>query len=165
MRALLLIGTDRMHVNRTPHDGEAPSRLVREPERFHLTQLSRTQCWRLERQGKFPKRIPISERSVAWLESEVLAWIDGRARERDGWELRTKRFPMKDVFAREAKAGLPEGPRTQPRQLRARTLLDPRSMSRQHLIQPKHAIQPCKHMKARRNPPAMATTQLRSLDR
>jgi len=60
----------------------SPSRLIREPECRHLTGISRVQRWRLEREGKFPRRISISERAHGWLESEVLAWIKGRAEAR-----------------------------------------------------------------------------------
>ena len=42
------------------------------------TTLSGSQLDRLEKAGKFPKRIFISERRVAWLASEVSAWIQAR---------------------------------------------------------------------------------------
>ncbi|HAV2434669.1 TPA: AlpA family phage regulatory protein, partial [Escherichia coli] len=31
-------------------------RLVREKERYEITSISRTQAWKLEREGKFPPR-------------------------------------------------------------------------------------------------------------
>jgi prophage regulatory protein len=37
---------------------------------------------RQEAEGKFPKRIKVSENRVGWLEEEVDAWIDARAAER-----------------------------------------------------------------------------------
>lgn len=33
--------------------------------------------------GDFPKPIPISDRRIAWLEDEIVAWLNGRAAERD----------------------------------------------------------------------------------
>ncbi|MRR56130.1 MAG: AlpA family phage regulatory protein [Deltaproteobacteria bacterium] len=36
--------------------------------------LSEVSIWRLERDGKFPKRRQISKRRVAWLLSEVMEW-------------------------------------------------------------------------------------------
>ena len=54
---------------------EKPDRLIREAECRHLTSLSRTQRWRLEQRGKFPKRRHPSEGITAWVESEVLAWL------------------------------------------------------------------------------------------
>ncbi len=44
-----------------------------------ITSLSRTTRWRLERQGSFPRRRRISANRIAWLESEVLAWVAARA--------------------------------------------------------------------------------------
>lgn len=43
-----------------------------------ITDLSDTTIWRLEKAGKFPKRIQISPRRVGWLESGVLAFIAER---------------------------------------------------------------------------------------
>jgi prophage regulatory protein len=40
--------------------------------------VSRTTLWRLERAGQFPKRIQISPNRVAWLESDVDSWLEGR---------------------------------------------------------------------------------------
>ncbi len=34
-------------------------------------QLGRTTVWRLERDGKFPKRFKIGPNSVGWLEAEI----------------------------------------------------------------------------------------------
>lgn len=40
--------------------------------------LSRTQLWRLEAAGKFPKRIHLSARCVGWREDEIDAFIRER---------------------------------------------------------------------------------------
>jgi len=40
---------------------------------------SSTHIWRLERVGQFPKRIKLGPNRVGWLESEVNAWIEGKA--------------------------------------------------------------------------------------
>jgi prophage regulatory protein len=53
--------------------------LILRPELQTLVPLSDTTVWRLERQGKFPKRIPISTKRVAWRRSQVESWL--RARE------------------------------------------------------------------------------------
>ncbi|MEZ9140005.1 MULTISPECIES: helix-turn-helix transcriptional regulator [unclassified Shewanella] len=55
-------------------------RLVREAERKHLTGISRTTAWSLERQGLFPKRrelIPGGS-EVAWSLIELSSWIESR---------------------------------------------------------------------------------------
>lgn len=44
--------------------------------------LSKCQLWRLERSGKFPKRVPLSPARHAWIEREIDAWIDTKIAER-----------------------------------------------------------------------------------
>lgn len=56
--------------------------------------MSKTQLYRLINSGEFPKPIPISRNRVAFLESEVNAWIENRLRLRDeghGVEARRER--------------------------------------------------------------------------
>lgn len=45
---------------------------------YATTNLSDTTIWRLEKAGKFPKRIQLSPRRVGWLESSVLDFIAQR---------------------------------------------------------------------------------------
>lgn len=40
--------------------------------------LSNVTIWRLEKNGQFPKRRQVSPGRVAWLASEVDAWIESR---------------------------------------------------------------------------------------
>jgi prophage regulatory protein len=47
-------------------------RFMREPECLKLTGLSRTTRWRLEKVGKFPKRIKISQASIGWIEEDSI---------------------------------------------------------------------------------------------
>ncbi len=58
---------------------DQPDRFVRETEVARITALSRTTRWRLERDGKFPRRRRISANSVAWLESELVQWLELKA--------------------------------------------------------------------------------------
>ncbi|WP_037428109.1 helix-turn-helix transcriptional regulator [Shewanella colwelliana] len=61
--------------NPLPYD-----RLVRESERKHITGISRTTAWSLERKGLFPKRrelIPGGS-EVAWSLIELNNWIESR---------------------------------------------------------------------------------------
>ena len=53
-------------------------RLIKLPEVIAATGLSRSEIYRLEGAGKFPRRVPLSERSTAWAESEVLAWVQAK---------------------------------------------------------------------------------------
>jgi prophage regulatory protein len=55
-----------------------PLRLLRCREVERRTGLSRSSIWRLEHRGLFPKRIQVSVNVVAWVEDEVVAWIQSR---------------------------------------------------------------------------------------
>jgi prophage regulatory protein len=57
--------------------------LLLEPECRKLTRLHPTTRWRLEKQGKFPRRIKIGDPDayngrVAWSRNEVEAWLADR---------------------------------------------------------------------------------------
>lgn len=41
--------------------------------------LSRPQIYKMEREGKFPRRINLTGRSRGWLEHEVDAWLEALA--------------------------------------------------------------------------------------
>ena len=62
-----------------------PARLIRIREVMNLTSLSKSYIYQLTAQKRFPKRVSLVKggSSVAWLESEVLAWIDERLNERN----------------------------------------------------------------------------------
>jgi prophage regulatory protein len=45
--------------------------------------LSKCQVWRLEKDGRFPKRVQVSPARVAWVESEIDAWIAARINARE----------------------------------------------------------------------------------
>ena len=53
---------------------------LRLPKVKQLTGFGRSQIYHLIKQGKFPKQIHISPKSVAWLESELEAWMEDRIR-------------------------------------------------------------------------------------
>ena len=54
---------------------DTEDRFLREPEVARITGLSRTTRWRLEREGKFPRRRRAAPNCVAWLQSEVQAFL------------------------------------------------------------------------------------------
>lgn len=58
--------------------GEQSDRLVRERERQHITSISRSTAWKLERAGHFPLRKSIGSKSCGWLLSDLLYWINER---------------------------------------------------------------------------------------
>lgn len=55
-----------------------PYRLLRLPQVLDTVGLSRSAIYTRIRKGNFPKPISLGGTSVAWLESEVLAWLDAR---------------------------------------------------------------------------------------
>ena len=57
----------------------APDRLLRLPEVRQMVGLSRSSIYALEAAGKFPKRVAVSERAVAWRLSGVQEFIEQRA--------------------------------------------------------------------------------------
>jgi prophage regulatory protein len=57
-------------------------RVIRKPELLTIIGLSDPTIWRMEKDGRFPKRIRLGGNSCGWLESEVDVWLQERAAER-----------------------------------------------------------------------------------
>lgn len=57
-------------------------RLLRLPQVIELTGYSRDSVYRLAREGKFPRRVELSDRASRWSEREILEWIEARKAER-----------------------------------------------------------------------------------
>lgn len=55
--------------------------LLRLPEVIRRTGLSRSEVYRREALGEFPKRVSLGARSVAWPEIEISEWVGARIRE------------------------------------------------------------------------------------
>lgn len=53
-------------------------RILSMAEVVRLTSYSRSSIYRLEGDGKFPKRIKVGDNKIGWWESVVRAWLDGR---------------------------------------------------------------------------------------
>ncbi|OAN88970.1 hypothetical protein A8B84_10350 [Marinobacter sp. EhC06] len=58
-------------------------RILRRPEVISMVGLRTTKLYELIAEGRFPKPIKLSVRSVGWLESEVQAWIKEQAEKRE----------------------------------------------------------------------------------
>ncbi|MGJ7109217.1 AlpA family phage regulatory protein [Morganella morganii] len=54
---------------------EPYDRLIRENERRHITSISRTTAYTLEKEGRFPARKALGRNSCAWLLSDLLLWV------------------------------------------------------------------------------------------
>lgn len=61
-----------------------PSRLLPLRAVTDRTGLSKTSIYRLESQGKFPRRVSLTPSRVAWVEHEIDAYIADRIAARDG---------------------------------------------------------------------------------
>lgn len=65
-------------------------RFVREAERLKMTSISRSHAYQLEKEGKFPRRIKLGNRSVVWLLSELQAWMKERVHLDTNGQLETR---------------------------------------------------------------------------
>lgn len=57
-------------------------RVIRKPELLSTVGLSDPTIWRLEKAGKFPKRIRLGGNSVGWIDREISQWLKAKAAER-----------------------------------------------------------------------------------
>lgn len=57
-------------------------RIIRKPEVRTKTGLSDPTVFRMEKSGKFPRRVQLGGNSVGWIESEIDDWIEKKATER-----------------------------------------------------------------------------------
>ena len=55
-------------------------RIIGPEETMERTDLSRSTLWRMEKKGKFPQRVTVSENRVGWYEDEINEWIETRPR-------------------------------------------------------------------------------------
>ena len=57
-------------------------RIIRKPELYSTIGLSDTTIWRLEKAGRFPKRIQLGGNSTGWFSDEIDLWLEKKAAER-----------------------------------------------------------------------------------
>ena len=57
-------------------------RIMSAEERRQLVPFSDMHIWRLEKAGKFPRRIKLGKHRVGWSQAEILAWIEARKSQR-----------------------------------------------------------------------------------
>jgi prophage regulatory protein len=58
---------------------DAPARMLRLKQVLERTGLGKTTIYELQKSALFPHSVPLTARSVRWLESEVDAWLAKRA--------------------------------------------------------------------------------------
>lgn len=61
----------------------ATVRILRQPEVEIRTGISHDLIDLLEERGQFPRRVPLTTRTVGWVESEITSWIQQRIALRD----------------------------------------------------------------------------------
>ncbi len=66
-----------------PFPETVQERFIRLPEVIHLCGLSRSTIYDLISRETFPKQISLGGKNVAWLHSEVTAWMVARIAERN----------------------------------------------------------------------------------
>lgn len=59
------------------------SKFIKLPAVTECTGLSKSHLYALAQKGEFPKPVKLSERSSAWVKSEVDEWINARIVSRD----------------------------------------------------------------------------------
>jgi predicted DNA-binding transcriptional regulator AlpA len=57
-----------------------PLVIIRKSEASRRTGLSGVHMWRLEKVGRFPHRVQLSERAIGYLEHEIADWIHARVK-------------------------------------------------------------------------------------
>lgn len=57
---------------------EKSMRFIKIKEVKSLTSLSTTEIYRRIAAGTFPKQIQLGAKSVAWIETEILAWVEAQ---------------------------------------------------------------------------------------
>lgn len=63
-------------------------RLIRAKQVFSLVGLPKSSVYARIKEGTFPSPVNLGPRAVAWIESEVRAWIDARIAESRGAVIR-----------------------------------------------------------------------------
>lgn len=58
-------------------------RIIRLKAVIYSTGLARSTIYKYIGEGTFPKPVPLGDRSVGWIDSEVQEWILARIEERD----------------------------------------------------------------------------------
>jgi prophage regulatory protein len=73
-------------------------RILRQRQVCETVGYSPMHLWRLEKAGKFPRRLKLGPNSVGWVSTEIDAWIEARIAERDARE-QVRRAPAAEKQA------------------------------------------------------------------
>lgn len=67
-------------MSRSPNDGMERLRIIPWDELQRVVPYSRQHVSRLEKAGKFPKRVQVGEGRIGWFKFQIDAWLIERAR-------------------------------------------------------------------------------------
>lgn len=70
-------------------------RIIRLQDVKHSTGLGRSTIYKYISEGSFPKPVPLGDRAVGWVESEVMGWVMARIEARDAHESLTTAAQLK----------------------------------------------------------------------
>lgn len=68
----------------TDTEQSQPRKFIKIQQVKELCSLSTTEVYRRVASGNFPKQINLGPRCVAWIEAEVVAWVEARITESRG---------------------------------------------------------------------------------
>jgi prophage regulatory protein len=75
--------TNKTVKTRKPHTGEQEERLIALQEVIHRVGLKKTAIYERIKRGDFPKSRSLGGKRVAWVQSEISAWIQNIAQTGD----------------------------------------------------------------------------------
>lgn len=78
---------------------KAINKFMRLKEVMAMCGMSRSAIYGAIKKGDFPAQVKLSERSSAWLQSEITAWGESRIKERDGRGAKGARLATKPGVA------------------------------------------------------------------
>ena len=58
-------------------------KLIKLRDVIELTSLARSTIYKFVAEGRFPKQVSLGGNCVAWVEDEVMEWLEARIAERD----------------------------------------------------------------------------------
>lgn len=83
MQTALSVPSSRSGVHLTPVSAPTQERFLRLPEVIHQCGLSRSTLYDLIARNAFPAQVSLGGKNVAWLQSEVTAWMAERVAQRN----------------------------------------------------------------------------------
>ncbi|ELE9736995.1 MULTISPECIES: helix-turn-helix transcriptional regulator [Enterobacter cloacae complex] len=83
MHTTLSVPASRSGAHSTPVSAQTQERFLRLPEVIHQCGLSRSTLYDLIARDAFPAQVSLGGKNVAWLQSEVTAWMAERIAHRN----------------------------------------------------------------------------------